>query len=150
RHVFYQGLGRSLWFIQGADVHRIAVAIASFHPDYHGDAWSGAGLACAYAGGLSAGTTAQLRREAGAHSPALAQGAAFATKTRQLAGNPAKHTEIACEVLCGMSTEQAAALCDETFTKIDLNQSCPYQHWRKLMQEELLSSSEKCRRDKSY
>ena len=150
RHVFFQGLGRSLWFIHGADVRRISAAIESFHPDYYSDAWSGAGLACAYAGGLCGDSIAQLRREAGAHSTAVAQGAAFAAKARQLAGNPAKHTEVACDVLCGMSTEHAAVLCDETFHKIDVQQSCPYQHWRKLLQEALLSSSHNFKRGRSH
>lgn len=150
RHVFFQGLGRSLWFIKGADVNEISGAIASFNPVYHGDAWSGVGLACAYAGGLAADEITQLRQQAGLHATALAQGAAFAAKARQLAGNPVKHTEIACAVLCGMSTEQAAALCDETFNKINLNHSCPYQHWRKLLQEALFSSSETFQRGKSH
>lgn len=146
RHVFFQGLGRSLWFIKGAGVREISTTIASFHSIYHGDAWSGAGLACAYAGGLAEDAIVQLRQEAGIHNAALAQGAAFAAKARQLAGNPAKHTEIACAILCGMSTEQAAALCDETFSKINLHYSSPYQHWRKLLQEALFSSAKTFKR----
>ncbi|HKV93945.1 MAG TPA: DUF1702 family protein [Candidatus Angelobacter sp.] len=150
RHVFFQGLGRSLWFIKGACVREISAAIASFHPIYHGDAWSGIGLACAYAGGFAEDAIAQLRVDAGGHSAVLAQGAAFAAKARQLAGNPAKHTEIACGILCGMSTVQAAALCDETFSKINLHYSCPYQHWRKLVQEALLSSTKTFKQGNSH
>ncbi len=140
RHVFFQGLGRSLWFVKGAIVGEISAAIASFHPSYRNDAWSGAGLACAYAGGLAADAIVQLRQEAGPHAAALAQGAAFAAKTRQFAGNLAPHTEIACQILCGMPPTQAALLCDETYTRINMLHPCPYQHWRKLLQEALLSS----------
>ncbi|HET9283533.1 MAG TPA: DUF1702 family protein [Candidatus Angelobacter sp.] len=150
RHVFFQGLGRSLWFIKGASVHEISPVIARFHPIYQGDAWSGVGLACAYAGGLAENAIAQLRAEAEIHSAALAQGTAFAAKARQLAGNPAKHTQIACDILCGMSTERAAALCDETFNKINLHHSCPYQHWRKLLQEALFSSARNFKRGNSH
>ena len=150
RHVFFQGLGRSLWFIKGANVSEISGAIASFHPIYRGDAWSGAGLACAYAGGLAADAIARLQNEAGTHSVALAQGAAFAAKARQLAGNPALHTEIACEILCSMPAEQAAALCDETYGKINLLHPCPYQHWRQLVQKALCSSLETFKRGKSH
>lgn len=150
RHVFFQGLGRSLWFIKGASVPEISAIIARFHPTYQSDAWSGAGLACAYAGGLAEDAIAQLRQEAGIHRAALAQGAAFAAKARQLAGNPAKHTEIACSILCGVSTEQAAGLCDETFSKINLHYSCPYQHWRKLLQEALFSSARTFKRGNSH
>src|SRR5438270_60489 len=141
RHVFYQGLGRSLWFSCGADPRGISHTIAKFAPLYHPDAWSGVGLACAYAGGIAADAIAELRREAGENASALAQGAAFAAKARQLAGNPATHTQIACAVLCGVSAEQAAALCDETFAQTDPLLPCPYQHWQKLLQS-LFSSSQ--------
>jgi hypothetical protein len=150
RHVFFQGLGRSLWFIKGANVSEISGAVAAFHPSYHGDAWSGVGLACAYAGGLAADAIAKLRQEAGSHAAALAQGAAFAAKARQFAGNPAQHTELACEILCGMPTERAAALCDETYSEINLLHPCPYQHWRQLMQKALFSSRETFKRGKSH
>jgi hypothetical protein len=150
RHVFFQGLGRSLWFIKGANVSEISKTIASFHPVYRDDAWSGVGLACAYAGGLAADAIARLQHEAGAHSAGLAQGAAFAAKARQLAENPAPHTEIAAHVLCGMPAKQAAALCDETYSKINLRYLCPYQHWRQLLQKALFSSLETFKRGKSH
>jgi hypothetical protein len=142
RHVFYQGLGRSLWFAKGADVQEISDRIALFPLLYHNDAWSGIGLACAYAGGMAQNTMTELRHRAGIHASALAQGAAFAAKARQLAGNPAQHTEVACAVLCQMQADEAAALCDTTFGQIDMFRSCPYQHWRELMQQSLLSASE--------
>jgi enediyne biosynthesis protein E3 len=150
RHVFYQGLGRSLWFVNGADVHRIFGAISTFTHLYHGDAWSGVGLACAYAGGIAPDAITDLRRQAGVHAAALAQGAAFAAKARQLAGNPAKHTDVACVVLCRMRAEEAAALCDETFNQIDPFHPCLYQHWRQLLQQSLFSSSEILLRGKSH
>jgi hypothetical protein len=140
RHVFFQGFGRSLWFVHGADARLIASTISSFPPMYRGDAWSGVGLACAYAGGISPDAIASLRLEAGAHAAALAQGAAFAAKARQLAGNPATHTEMACAVFCRMRAEEAAALCDATLTRIDPLRPCPYQHWRELLQQALWSS----------
>jgi hypothetical protein len=150
RHVFYQGLGRSLWFVNGADVREIAGAISRFPSPYHSDAWSGVGLACAYAGGLAQDEIAQIRHRSGLHASALAQGAAFAAKARSLAGNPAQHTEAACIVLCGMRAEEAAALCDETFSQIDLLHPCPYQHWRELLQESLSSASEILLRGESH
>jgi hypothetical protein len=150
RHVFYQGLGRSLWFVNGADVQDISAAIARFPSQYHNDAWSGVGLACAYAGGIAHAAIEELRCQAGINAPALAQGAAFAAKARQLAGNPAKHTEVACAVLCQMQAEEAAALCDKTFTQLNLLHPCPYQEWRELLQKSLRSSSETLTRGKSH
>jgi hypothetical protein len=140
RHVFYQGLGRSLWFVNGANVQKISASIAGFPLLYHSDAWSGVGLACAYAGGMEQNAITELHCQAGIHAPALAQGAAFAAKARQFAGNPTKHTDIACAVLCQMHAEEAAQLCDKTFSQIDRLHPCPYQHWRELVQKSLPSS----------
>jgi enediyne biosynthesis protein E3 len=142
RHVFYQGLGRGLWFVKGADSPEIARTIAAWEPQYRSDAWSGVGLACAYAGGMCPPEVEELRWEAGVYSAALAQGAAFAAKARQLAGNYAGHTETACAVLCGMSADTAAALCDETLQQLSDRHPCPYQQWRSLLQEKFLPSVE--------
>jgi hypothetical protein len=141
RHVFYQGLGRSLWFVNGTDAHRIAHTISAFPQLYHGDAWSGVGLACAYAGGASPDAIVEVRRAAGVHNAALAQGAAFAAKARQLAGNPAPHTELTCAKLCGIGPAQAAALCDQTLSHLASRNSASYQAWRELVQKGLSSSS---------
>jgi enediyne biosynthesis protein E3 len=140
-HVFYQGLGRSLWFVQGADVRAIASTIATFAQQFQGDAWSGIGLACAYAGGLDPAELEELCWHAAAHRTALAQGAAFAATARQLAGNPAPHTELTCAKLCGISPAQAAALCDQTFSHLAGRNSFSYQAWRQLVQRNLPSSS---------
>jgi hypothetical protein len=65
----------------------------------------------------------------------MAQGAAFAAKARELAGNPAEHTNAACVVLCGMSAETAAALCGENLQKVEMSSlPSPYQQWRMLLQ----------------
>ncbi len=89
RRVFDQGLGRSLWFVEGADVDRIAATIDRFQERRHADLWSGVGLACAYAGGLPGQAIESLCAMAGPHRPHLAQGVAFAAKARERAGNPA-------------------------------------------------------------
>jgi hypothetical protein len=135
RHVYYQGLGRSLWFVHGASPSQISRTIISFDSQYHADAWSGVGIACAYAGGLERSEIEDLRGYAGDCAPALAQGAAFAVKARLRAGNPAVHTDAACAALCGMAPERAAALCDETLARVDRLHSCPYQQWRELLQK---------------
>ncbi|MBZ5491706.1 MAG: DUF1702 family protein [Acidobacteriia bacterium] len=134
RHVFYQGFGRSLWFVHGCDFHQIAITISGFPDIYQSDAWSGIGLACAYAGGARAAEMKDAVSLAGCFTSALAQGAAFAAKARQLAGNKAAHTEEACAVLAGIKTEQAATLCDRALAHVNKNSSSPYQQWRELVQ----------------
>jgi len=140
RHVFYQGLGRSLWFVHGCDPYQISETISSFPALYQCDAWSGIGLACAYAGGAALPDQQELVTLAGRCHSALAQGAAFAAKARQLAGNQAAHTEQACAVLAGVNAEQAAALCDRALPQVNRDCSSPYQQWRELVQNYLLSA----------
>lgn len=114
RRGFDQGLGRSLWFVEGAEAGRIAAAIAAFPPERRPDLWSGVGLACGYAGGMSGEGIAALRRAAGPQTPELAQGVAFAAEARARAGHTPDHTELACQVLCGVGAAAAAAIARES------------------------------------
>src|SRR4051812_12052035 len=112
RRAFDQGIGRSLWFVEGADVGRIAATIGAFPAARRPDLWSGVGLACAYAGGRGRDDLAALRRAAAPWTRELAQGVVFAAKARQRAGNPTPDVELASEVLCGRSAAEAAAVAD--------------------------------------
>ena len=133
--VFDQGLGRSLWFVKGADIDQICEAITNFSQERHADIWSGVGLACAYAGGVDVWAIKSLREVAKSYQPQLAQGAAFAAKARQRARNPAKHTELACEILCGLSAASAAEITDAAKVQAFPNTSEPmYEVWRSRIQ----------------
>lgn len=112
RRAFDQGLGRSLWFVCGAEVERIRATVEGFDTSRQADLWSGVGLACAYAGGAESAEVERLRASAGAFRGDLAQGAAFAAKTRERAGNLCAHTEEVCGVLCEMSAGMAARVTD--------------------------------------
>jgi len=134
RRAFDQGLGRSLWFIQGADVQVIATAISEFPSQRRADLWSGVGIACAYAGGVERNAIEALRQAAGPFQADLAGSASFAAKARQRAGNPTAHTDMACKVLCGKSAEQAAALTDEALQNLPAGGPVPaYELWRRLV-----------------
>ena len=108
RRIFDQGLGRSIWFTAGANVERIAATIATFPQARQADLWVGVGVGCTYVGGLDRAAIEALRRAAGPYAPQMAVGAAFVAKGRQRASNPTAHTELACEVLCALSADQAA------------------------------------------
>jgi enediyne biosynthesis protein E3 len=137
--VFDQGLGRSLWFVEGADIDRIAVSISAFQPARYADLWSGVGLACAYAGQLDSSGLLELRRLAGPFADNLAQGVAFAAGARHRAGNPATHTDAACQVLCGMSDIDAAAVTNRALLDFPIDQEVPvYETWRRRIQEEFI------------
>jgi hypothetical protein len=138
RRVFDQGLGRSIWFVKGADVAAVASAIDNFPSERRDDLWSGVGLACAYAGGCGRAAIESLRAAAYGHLPALAQGVAFAAKTRQRAANLNSHTESVCRVICGHSAEETAAITDTALEDLRGEGGLPaYEVWRRRIQNKI-------------
>jgi enediyne biosynthesis protein E3 len=127
-----QGIGRALWFVNGADVPRVAAMIDGFAESRRGDLWSGAALASVYAGGADAGELADMTRLAGEYRPHAAQGAAFAAKARLLAGLVMPGTELGVKVHCHMSVEEAAAVCDQARQNLpgDQDDEPGYEAWR--------------------
>lgn len=132
---FDQGIGRSLWFVEGANLARIPATIAAFAPERRGDLWSGVGLAATYAGGIDRAGLVALRSAAGAYRPYLAQGSAFAAKARLRAHNPTPYTGTACETLCGLSVEAAANVTDRALANLPADSVTPrYEIWRQRIQ----------------
>jgi len=109
-HVFDQGLGRALWFVDNANVKRVADRIASFDEDRRGDLWSGVGIAACYAGNADQDDLTALRVAAGKYAPELALGAMGAAQVRVVAGNIVDHTELASRTLTGLSPTENATL----------------------------------------
>jgi len=131
RRAYDQGLGRALWFVEGAAVSSVAAAIERFDGRRRADLWSGIGLATAYAGAAESAALELLREAAGPHLDAVAQGAAFAAQARHRAGNMAPHTEAACRVLCGLPAEAAARYTVEALEDLPPDGDEPaYEIWR--------------------
>jgi hypothetical protein len=138
RRVFDQGLGRSIWFVKGADVAALVRAINAFPIARRDDLWSGAGLACAYAGGCGPAAIESLRKAAGEHLLALAQGVAFAAKTRKRAANLNAHTETVCRVICDCSAEDLAAITDAALEDLHERGELPaYEEWRRRIKDKI-------------
>lgn len=129
---FDQGLGRSLWFVDGQDVEAVAASVSHFPAQRHADLWAGVGLAVTYAGGADAEALTWLRSRAGAHAPWLAQGSAFAIRARTRAGNLVPHNEQACLALCGTDTQVASAAVDDAQRNLppDRTGQPAYETWR--------------------
>lgn len=126
-----QGLGRSLWFVEGATPIAISRTISSFERARRADLWSGVGLAAAYAGGVGTDVLVELRGLGAGYGPELAQGAAFAAKARIRAGIADTMTSRACEVLCGASAAEAAAATDAALIALPDSAYVPsYEIWR--------------------
>jgi enediyne biosynthesis protein E3 len=133
-----QGIGRALWFIAGADPARVAGQIAWFGSERHPDLWSGVGLAATYAGGCAPADLAALPELAGRSRAQLAQGAAFAATARDVAGNPAAHSEAAARVLTGRGAEALASLAHELQPAPPHDATgAPYETWRVRLAEAL-------------
>ena len=97
--------------------------------------WSGIGLAATYAGMLDVQGLRLLANMAGPYRPHICQGATFAAKARQRAGNSTPYTDLATRTLCGISVVEAALLCDSTLENLPLNLPEPaYEIWRRRIQ----------------
>lgn len=134
--IYDQGVGRSLWFVEGADPVAVARCIASTDPERHGDLWSGVGLAAGYAGGLGPEGMARLRIEAGPWLAAVAQGVCFAAKARVRADHSTQQTETACAIICRRDATSCAALTDAVLAEVRCSGALAaapgvaYQAWR--------------------
>jgi hypothetical protein len=136
RRGFDQGLGRSMWFVNGTNPRLVADTIESFAAERRADLWAGAGLAATYAGGASVDGLIHLQQRAGEHAAALAQGSAFAAAARQRGGNSVEHCDTACRVLCGMAPAEAAAIAVEEMAGL-FPAKCTepsYEIWRQRIQ----------------
>lgn len=105
--VIDHGIGRALWFIHSGDVERLLAVVAKFPPARRADLLCGLGLAATYAGGVGVDSLEALLRGAGEYRPELAQGAVFALRARVVSDLVTPHHELAAQVFCGCSVEEA-------------------------------------------
>ncbi|MEU8845653.1 DUF1702 family protein [Streptomyces sp. NPDC048564] len=129
---FDQGLGRSIWFASGADVKRVVATIEAFPESRRGDLWAGVGLACGYTGGADEATVEALRRRADGCRGRLAEGVIVAARARHQVGNPAEHNEVACRVICGIDSGEAADIAASALVDLPTDDVEPaYEIWRR-------------------
>jgi enediyne biosynthesis protein E3 len=139
---FDQGLGRSLWFVEGTDPEQIASTISEFPAGRQPDLWAGVGLACAYAGGVGPVEVARLVELAEDHKSVAAQGAAFAAEARARAGNLVRHCDVVCLAFCGVSAQEAASIARERRINLPLCEDVPaYELWRRRIQQHFSRAS---------
>lgn len=138
RRAFDQGLGRSFWFSTGANVDRIIATLGGFPADRQPDLWSGIGLACAYAAGvMDKEAIKRLNEAAGSHRAHLAAGAAMASMFREESGDPAPHTDLACDVVwCGRDGHEVARIVDRARQDLPADGAEPaYEVWRQRIRQ---------------
>ncbi|HLZ57189.1 MAG TPA: DUF1702 family protein [Ktedonosporobacter sp.] len=132
RRVFDQGLGRSIWFATGENIDQVATTIATFPEARQADLWSGAGFACAYAGSaMERKALETLRTMADPYRSQLALAGALAAKRRHGFGHITPHTELACQVFCGLSGEIAAHIANDALDNLPTDGiESPHKIWR--------------------
>jgi hypothetical protein len=136
RRVLDQGIGRAMWFVYGGDIDRLYDAIGKFAPERRADVMSGVGLAVTYAGGVSPGAVKAFLDRAGEFTPEVAQGAVFALRARAVADLITPAHEIAAEVLCGCTAEQASAMAAEDIIGLPGDGAVPaYEVFRQRVQQ---------------
>ncbi|HEY1348697.1 MAG TPA: DUF1702 family protein [Ktedonobacteraceae bacterium] len=147
RRAFDHGLGRSLWFSTGASIERIQAAIGTFPAERQSDLWGGIGLACAYAAGVvDRQAIERLQEVAASYAPQLAVGAAVAATFRQQAGTFAPHTDLACDVLWGMTGNLVARMAEIARTDLagQQDEATPaYERWRQRLAERYLEQTQR-------
>lgn len=132
-HIFYQGLGRGLWFVCGAEVDRIIQEVAQFPQEYQADIWAGIGLASTYAGTIEESEMRHLKQHIHpAYVPDFLQGIAFAAKARIRAGLASEYTHQAAKVMSGFNLEELAMITDEALVGLDAIYDTPlrYMTWK--------------------
>lgn len=108
--LFDSGIGRSLWWVKGADPARIQTAINGFAESRRAELWCGVGVAAAYAGGVSADVLLRLHELADPYQADFLSGIPFAARLRQKGRNPSAITRLACESLLGLTLDEAAGI----------------------------------------
>jgi enediyne biosynthesis protein E3 len=138
RRVFDHGIGRSIWFVAGANVEQVAATVATFAEERRADIWSGVGLGCGYTGGVDRAALQTLVRVVGPYRSQLAVGVAIGAHARKLAGSPASYAELACDVVCGISYDTAAHLVEIAYQDLPTDGVKPaYEIWRQRIEAQV-------------
>lgn len=130
RRLFDAGVGRSMWWVFGADLDAIAAAISRFDSDRQPEMWTGIGTALAYASGGPTGAPSLLLNLAGPYRSDLLSGIPFAAHMRHKGENPAQWTEQVCSQMLGLSVAQTSALvASELGTYLDSWEGSEQDKW---------------------
>lgn len=132
--VFDQGLGRLLWYHDGASPDDAATRIGGFPAPRRADLWSGVGFAATYTGGAEADELWWLTEHAGADGfrAYLAQGCAFAVAARLRSGELPAQVARAVPILAGTDPEEAAAWTDQALIALghEAHTHEDFQRWQ--------------------
>ena len=118
-HVYFQGVGRALWFICGLDVELIFSNIKKFPIKFQDDLWAGIGLAATYAGKVSVEELEYLKEKSEYSLFSLQQGCSFAAGARKLSNLVNDYTELASFTLTNCTVDELAIINDLALKDIE-------------------------------
>ena len=123
--VMDQGIGRALWFVHGGNVARVLKAVDAFPAPRRADLMSGVGVAASYAGGVDEDGLEALARGGVGYRDELALGTVLALRSRLVADLVTPHSQVAGQVLCGRTVEQASDLAVEAIADLPQDGAVP-------------------------
>ncbi|WP_126969355.1 DUF1702 family protein [Gynurincola endophyticus] len=133
-HVYYQGVGRCLWFVYSGNLSLLNKTIASFPLEYQTDLWAGVGLASVYAVGVDENILSAVKTLPQKFFPAFAQGVCFGSKARGRAKNITDLNANAAQLLISMDINEAASLTDQFYPVGEGESSALDRQWKQTIQ----------------
>jgi len=129
--MYDQGIGRSIWYTQKADIHMIHRKIETFATNRRADLWRGVGIAVAYVGGCDDADLKILLQYAATNGFQLACGAALAARSRTRANTMTEDTNRCSRLWFALTVDDA----------VIINEGA-YCNWIKEIEEQLAASFE--------
>ena len=135
--MYDQGIGRSIWYTQKTDIHKICSTIETFAANRHADLWRGVGIAVAYVGGCHEEELKTLLQYAAANGFQLACGAALAARSRTMANTMTDDTNRCSRLWFALTVTDKHAV---TFAGVNTSGATNeelYCNWIKKIEERL-------------
>lgn len=127
-HVYDQGIGRSLWYSNNADINKIRSKIDSFQNNRQTDLWRGVGIAIAYVGGCDDNTLKILLKDTVSNSLDLISGAAIAYMSRKQANSLTNDTDRCARLWFDLAKEESNLFSDDS-SDLVANPNILYHNW---------------------
>lgn len=134
---YYQGLGRSMWYIAKGEIAVAKRMIESFPVDKQNDLWRGLGIAITYVGGCSETYIQHILDEAFNFQRDLATGAAMTLISRNNADSVTPDTELTCKVFCNQSNDEILATDATIKLTIDTDANDAFALWMKRLEDSI-------------
>ncbi len=138
--MYDQGIGRSIWYTQKADIYKIRSTIETFEANRHADLWRGVGIAIAYVGGCDDEDLKTLLEYAAANRFQLACGAALAARSRTMANTMTADTDRCSRLWFALTATDEHAIAFAGAKTPGATYEELYSHWIKKMEERLAAS----------